>query len=172
MAVLGQATRALVPPNPFTSKLARDCEKPIAHFATQMALLCSEISGKKHQFALGFQAGRCCEKVSSSALARVFSQQIQHSHSESTLVFLVFLFDSFAPAHLALRANLRLLYRAPAPALGCVYLGNPQLKNDPFGPCLPAALVSPHLRLRARKMPECRTFLCPCAQPAAFPRYE
>jgi hypothetical protein len=28
-------------------------------------------------------------------------------------------FDSFAPAHLALRANLRLLYLAPAPVLGC-----------------------------------------------------
>jgi hypothetical protein len=29
--------------NPFTSKLARDCEKPIAHLATQMALLRPEI---------------------------------------------------------------------------------------------------------------------------------
>jgi hypothetical protein len=72
MAVLGQATLALVPPNPFTSKLARDCEKPIAHFATQMALLCSEISGKKHQFALGRQVRRSCEKASASPLASVF----------------------------------------------------------------------------------------------------
>ena len=39
--------------------------------------------------------------------------------------FSVFLFDSFAPAHLALRANLRLLYRAPAPALGCVHPSHP-----------------------------------------------
>jgi hypothetical protein len=52
---------------------------------------------------------------------------------------LVFLFDSFAPAHLALRANLRLLYRAPAPVLGCVYPSYPWFKaildfrcaNDP-----------------------------------------
>ena len=29
------------------------------------------------------------------------------------------LFDSFAPAHLALRANLRLFYLPPATALGC-----------------------------------------------------
>jgi hypothetical protein len=28
-------------------------------------------------------------------------------------------FDSFAPAQLALRANLRLVYLAPAPALDC-----------------------------------------------------
>jgi hypothetical protein len=41
--MLGQAKLALVPPNPFTSKLARDCEKPIAHLATQMALLCPKI---------------------------------------------------------------------------------------------------------------------------------
>ena len=58
--------------NPFTSKLARDCEKPIAHLATQIALLRPEISGKKHQFALGFQAGMCCEKASASPLASVF----------------------------------------------------------------------------------------------------
>jgi len=43
--------------NPFTSKLARDCEKPIAHSAPQMALLCPEISGKKHQFAFGLPSG-------------------------------------------------------------------------------------------------------------------
>jgi hypothetical protein len=59
--------------NPFTSKLARDCEKPIAHSAPQMVLLRAGISGKKHQFALGFQTGRCCEKASASPLARVFS---------------------------------------------------------------------------------------------------
>jgi hypothetical protein len=70
--------------NPFTSKLARDCEKPIAHSAPQMALLRPEISGKKHQFALGFQAGMCCEKASASPLASVFSKQIQHSRGEST----------------------------------------------------------------------------------------
>jgi hypothetical protein len=29
--------------------------------------------GKKHRFALGFQAGMCCEKALASALARVFS---------------------------------------------------------------------------------------------------
>ena len=31
--------------------------------------------------------------------------------------------DSFAPAQLALRANLRLLHLAPAPALDCLSLG-------------------------------------------------
>jgi hypothetical protein len=39
---------------------------------------------EKHWFALGFQAGMCCEKASASPLAGVFSQQIQHSRSEST----------------------------------------------------------------------------------------
>jgi hypothetical protein len=43
-------------------------------------------------------------------------------------------------AHLALRANLRLLYRAPAPVLGCVYPSHPWLKNDLF-----AALMIPRL---------------------------
>ena len=43
-------------------------------------------------------------------------------------VFSVFLFDSFVPTHLAPRANLRLLYRAPAPVLGCVYPSYPWLK--------------------------------------------
>ena len=38
-----------------------------------------------------------------------FPQQIQHSHSESILCFLVFLFDSFAPAHLIRR------FSQPAP---------------------------------------------------------
>ena len=46
--------------------------------------------------------------------------------------FLILLFDSFVPTHLALRANLQLLYRAPAPVLGCVYLSNPWLKCLPF----------------------------------------
>jgi hypothetical protein len=32
-----------VPPNPFASELARDSDKPFAHFATQMALLRPEI---------------------------------------------------------------------------------------------------------------------------------
>jgi hypothetical protein len=38
-----------------------------------------------------------------------------------TIFYSVFsvLFDSLAPAHLALRANLRLLYLPPATALGC-----------------------------------------------------
>ena len=50
-------------------------------------------------------------------------------------MFPVFLFDSFAPAHLALRANLRLLYRAPAPVLGCVYPSHPWLKKPPIRVC-------------------------------------
>jgi hypothetical protein len=37
----------------------------------------------------------------------------------------ILLIDSFAPAQLALRANLRLLYLAPAPALDSENLGNP-----------------------------------------------
>ena len=35
------------------------------------------------------------------------------------LILYSVLFDSFAPAHLALRANLRLLFLAPAPMLDC-----------------------------------------------------
>ena len=61
-----------------------------------------------------------------SPLASVFSTTdpafVQRIKS---VLFSVFLFDSFAPAHLALRANLRLLYRAPAPMLGCVYPSYP-----------------------------------------------
>jgi hypothetical protein len=33
----------------------------------------SEILGKKHRVALGFQAGMCCEKAPASPLASVFS---------------------------------------------------------------------------------------------------
>jgi hypothetical protein len=73
----------------------------------------------------------CVVKKHLQARLRVsFQQHIQHSHSESTTVFSIFLFDSFVPTHLALRANLRLLYRAPAPVLGCVYLGNPWFKKS------------------------------------------
>jgi hypothetical protein len=70
--------------NPFTSKLARDCEKPIAHSALQMVLLRAGIFFRKNRVALGFQAGMCCEKASASPLASVFSKQIQHSLGEST----------------------------------------------------------------------------------------
>jgi hypothetical protein len=117
---------------------------------------CSEIFRKKHRVALGLQAGRCFEKAPASPLASVFSTtNPAFAQRINPVLFSVFLFDSFAPAHLirrfsqpappselpcgslsrlvpksrfALRANLRLLYRAPAPALGCVYLGNPWLK--------------------------------------------
>ena len=71
----------------------------------------------------------CCEKASASPLARVFSTtNPAFAQRINPVLFSVFLFDSFVPTHLALRANLRLLYRAPAPVLGCVYLGNPWLK--------------------------------------------
>jgi hypothetical protein len=54
-----------------------------------------------------------------------FSRLAQAVKNRKNTMFPVFLsvfiraFDSFAPAHLALRANLRLLYLAPAPVLGC-----------------------------------------------------
>ena len=72
-----------------------------------MALLCPEISGKKHWVALGFQAGMCFEKASASTLASVFS--------------------TTNPAF-AQRIN-PVLFGLPIR----VYLGNPWLKNDPFG---------------------------------------
>jgi hypothetical protein len=103
------------------------------YFATQMALrFRSEIFWRNTGLHLASKRG-CVEKMHPQVGERVsFPQQIQHSHSESILCFLVFLFDSFALAHLALRANLRLLYRAPAPALGCVHPSHPWLKCLPF----------------------------------------
>jgi len=70
-ARLGQANLWI-----FKSLRKRACTgllKPIAHFATQMALLCAGIFGKKQWFAIGLQAGMCCEKASASPLASVFS---------------------------------------------------------------------------------------------------
>ena len=91
----------------------------------------------------------CCEKASASPLARVFSTtNPAFAQRINPVLFSVFLFDSFVPTHLALRANLRLLYRAPAPVLGCVYLGNPWLKffsreeaQSPYAACAPAGQV-------------------------------
>ena len=59
--------------NPSTSQLARDCEKPIAHLATQMALLRPEIFLKNTGLRLACQAEMYCEKTSASPLASVFS---------------------------------------------------------------------------------------------------
>jgi hypothetical protein len=84
-----------------------------------MALLHPEIFLKNTSLRLVCQAGRCCEKASASALVSVFSTTDPALAQRINTLFPVFLFDSFAPAHLALRANLRLLYRAPAPVLGC-----------------------------------------------------
>ena len=64
---------------------------------------------KKHWVALGFQAGRCCEKASASPLASVFFTTAPAFAQRINPVLSVFLFDSFVPTHLALRANLRLL---------------------------------------------------------------
>ncbi len=54
--------------------------------------------------------------------------------------------DSFAPAQLALRANLRLVYLAPAPALDCLSLGK----------CAIARVFAPtHVALRAAFARQC-----------------
>ena len=65
--------------------------------------------GEKNWVALGFQAGICCEKASASALASVFFTTAPAFAQRINPVLSVFLFDSFVPTHLALRANLRLL---------------------------------------------------------------
>ena len=110
--------------NPFASELARDSEihRPFCCANSPALAPRAEIVGRKCGVALGLQAGMCCEKASASPLARVFSTTNPAFAQRINPVFSIFLFDSFAPAHLALWANLRLLYRAPAPALGCVYL--------------------------------------------------
>jgi hypothetical protein len=116
--------------NPFTSKLVRDCEKPIAHSATQMALLRPEIFLKNTGLRLVSKRRDVVKNHLQDPLARFFSTtHPAFARRIKPVLFSVFLFDSFAPAHLALRANLRLLYRAPAPVLGCVYPSYPWLKS-------------------------------------------
>ena len=116
--------------NPFASELARDSEIHRSFcYANGPALsLRAEIVRRKCGVALGLQAGICCEKASASPLASVFSITDPAFAQRINPVFSLFLFDSFVPTHLALRANLRLLYRAPAPVLGCVYPSYPWLK--------------------------------------------
>jgi len=70
--------------NPFTSKLARDCEKPIAHLATQMALLRPEIFLKNNGLRLVSKRGDVVKRRPQARLRGSFPQQIQHSRSEST----------------------------------------------------------------------------------------
>ena len=101
--------------NPFASELAEDSEIPSPILLRKWPYdASSEIFRRKCGVALGFQAGTCCEKASASPLARVFSTTNPAFAQRINPCFLS-LFDSFAPTHLALRANLLLLYRAPAP---------------------------------------------------------
>jgi hypothetical protein len=52
----------------------------------------SEILGKKHRVALGFQAGMCCEKASASPLVSVFSAtNPAFAQRINTVLFSVFL---------------------------------------------------------------------------------
>jgi hypothetical protein len=125
--MLGQAKPALCFPIPSQASL-HGILKTHRSFAPQMALLYPEIFGRKYGVALGFQAGMCCEEASASGLASVFSTTHPAFAQRINPVFSIFLFDSFVPTHLALRANLRLLYRAPAPVLGCVHPSHPRLK--------------------------------------------
>ena len=117
--------------NPFASKLKLDCKTLSIILLSKCPCflrLAQDVENrKKHRVALGLQAGRCCEKASASPLASVFSATNPAFVQRIKPVFPVFLFDSFVPTHLALRANLRLLYRAPAPVLGCVYPSYPWL---------------------------------------------
>ena len=76
---------------------------------------------EKQWFALGFQAGRCFEKASASPLASVFSTTHPAFAQRINPVFPVFLFDSFAPAHLTLRAALA-VSRAAAQPPGSAHL--------------------------------------------------
>jgi hypothetical protein len=89
-----QARLALRFQIPFTSKLARDCEKPIAHFATQwpcFSLSPLPQSGIKNTgLRLVSKRGCVVKKHPQARLQVSFSQQLQHSHSESTPCFLVF----------------------------------------------------------------------------------
>ena len=67
-----------------------------------------KLLGENTGLRLVSKRGCVVKKHLQARLRGSFPQQIQHSRSESTLCFLS-LFDSFAPTHLALRANLRLL---------------------------------------------------------------
>jgi hypothetical protein len=102
--------------------------RPFCYANSPALSLREEIIGRKYGVALGLQAGMCCEKASASPLASVFSATNPAFAQRIKPVISIFLFDSFVPTLLALRANLRLLHRAPAPMLGCVYLGNPWFK--------------------------------------------
>jgi hypothetical protein len=78
--------------NPFASELTRDSENPSPIMLRKWPCdVSSEIFGRKGGVALGFQAGMCCEKHLQARLRVSFQQQIQHSHSESTTVFSIFL---------------------------------------------------------------------------------
>ena len=101
--------------NPSTSQLARDCEKPIAHLATQMALLRPENFLKNNGLHLACKAGMCCEKASVSALASVFSATDPAFAQRINPVFSIFLFDSFVPTHLIRRFS----QTAPPSELPC-----------------------------------------------------
>jgi len=61
--------------------------------------------------------------TSSSASSPCYQLSVFRFASFLRLPTLSYTVDSFAPAQLALRANLRLVYLAPAPALDCLSLG-------------------------------------------------
>ena len=117
--------------NPFASELAEDSEIPSPILLRKWPYdASSEIFRRKCGVALGFQAGTCCEKASASPLARVFSTTNPAFAQRINPCFLS-LFDSFAPTHLALRANLLLLYRAPAPGAWLWFKKSIRCTNDP-----------------------------------------
>ena len=70
--------------------------------------------------------------------------------------------DSFAPAQLALRANLRLLHLAPAPALDCLSPRSVRYRAGVLRCATVASFAPAHLALRAAcgRLPSQRPLAC------------
>ena len=105
-AMLGQAKLALCFQIPSQASL-RGIVNPHRPFCYANGPASTSASKRKNRVALGLQAGRCCEKASASPLARVFCK------TDPAFA------QRIKPVLLGLPIR--------------VYLGNPWLKNDPFG---------------------------------------
>ena len=81
-----------VPPNPFTSELARDCKTPPPILLRKWPCflrLAQDVENRKNTgLRLFGKRGDVVKKHPQARLRVSFPQQIQHSHSESTPCFL------------------------------------------------------------------------------------
>jgi hypothetical protein len=77
--------------NPSTSQLARDCEKPIAHLATQMALLRPEIFLKNTSLRLFSKRGDVVKSIRKPACECLFHNKSSIRVANQNRDFSVFL---------------------------------------------------------------------------------